>query len=363
MAITERIRKCDGVRVYVIDFRDQQRHRVREVAGTTRTQAKNLLAKRLGEVKTGDYQNPNDKPKEKPKPVVLTFRKFAGLFLRDYVGKRPRSTYYDDQLRNSGPIIKFFGKLKLTEITEAHLDQFRRRRLDDVGPSTVRKNLTVLGTMLNMAKRWKLIEVNPAADLRKPSEPRHRVRFLSLPEWERLEARAQPWLRPILRMAVFTGMRLGEITGLTWEDVDRKAGVIHVPMDTKSGTRAVPMNETVRKLLEGQVRHLRCPYVFARRDGRQYHSRETRNTISKHTRAAARAVGIHDAGFHSLRHTAASWMVQSGVSLYDVQLILGHSTPAMTARYAHLRPEHLRDSIRALDTYLDKMDVRPSVSS
>ena len=56
-------------------------------------------------------------------------------------------------------------------------------------------------------------------------------------------------------------------------------------------------------------------------------------------------------------------MVQSGVSLYDVQLILGHSTPAMTARYAHLRPEHLRDSIRALDTYLDKIDVRPTVST
>ena len=87
-----------------------------------------------------------------------------------------------------------------------------------------------------------------------------------------------------------------------------------------------------------------------------YHDKTTRNTISKQTRAAMKGAGLDGMSFHDLRHTAASWMVQSGVSLFDVQQILGHSTPVMTQRYAHLRPEHLRDSIRALDTWMDICD-------
>jgi integrase len=67
-----------------------------------------------------------------------------------------------------------------------------------------------------------------------------------------------------------------------------------------------------------------------------------------------RDVGIEDATFHTLRHTAAAWMVQDGVSLYEVQHVLGHSTPMMTQRYAHLQPGHLRRAVGALDKKLRK---------
>jgi integrase len=71
-----------------------------------------------------------------------------------------------------------------------------------------------------------------------------------------------------------------------------------------------------------------------------------------------RDAGVHDASFHTLRHTAAAWMVQAGVSLYDVQNILGHSTPMMTTRYAHLQPDHLRRAVTALDRKLNSSKDR-----
>lgn len=73
-----------------------------------------------------------------------------------------------------------------------------------------------------------------------------------------------------------------------------------------------------------------------------------------------KAAGIEAASFHSLRHTAAAWMVQAGVSLYEVQKVLGHSTPVMTQRYAHLAPEHLRGAAQALDAALSGPTSAPT---
>ena len=217
-----------------------------------------------------------------------------------------------------------------------------------VSSSTLRKNLTALATIFKWAARWGVIEVNPAADLEKPSEPKRRTRYLDPGEWRRLQTAAPPWLKPMLSMAISTGMRLGEIVQLTWAHVDRQAGVIHVPENTKTGTRAIPLGETALKVLDDQVRHVRSPFVFVDGVGQPYTSRKARLMISDATIGVMRAVGIGDASWHS----AASFMVQAGVPLYEVQKILGHTTPLMTERYAHLQPEHLRSGMRALDAAL-----------
>ena len=134
--------------------------------------------------------------------------------------------------------------------------------------------------------------------------------------------------------------------------MDRSANLIHVPTDSKTGTRAIPLNRTAQVVLEGQVRHLRSPYVFVSREGHDYHDRESRNRISKRSKVAFEAASISDATFHTLRHTAASWMVQAECPLAEVREILGHATMQTTLRYAHLQPQHLRASMAALDVAL-----------
>lgn len=200
--------------------------------------------------------------------------------------------------------------------------------------------------------RWGVLEINPAAELEKPSIPKPKTRFLTIEELEATEAAAPEWLRPILRMAVATGMRLKEVTGLQWKDVDRGSSVLFVSQETKTGRRAIPISDAVLAIINGRVRHLKSPFVFLDDEGGDYNTEAARSRISHHAKKAMVDAGVADASFHTLRHTAAAWMVQDGVPLYEVQHVLGHSTPVMTQRYAHLQPEHLRRAVNALDKKL-----------
>ena len=77
--------------------------------------------------------------------------------------------------------------------------------------------------------------------------------------------------------------------------------------------------------------------------------------LSVYTKRVFKRIGIPDASFHRLRHTAASWMVQQGVDLYAVGQILGHKTPRMTQRYAHLSPNYMAGAVGKLDGIMSGM--------
>jgi integrase len=339
---------------------DGKRHKER--AGTHKSDARNLLEARRVEIRSGTWVDPRER-KRAEAVAGLTFSDFADRFLIDYAA-RCRSDHY----KGIVTLLKaHFGARLLKDISRADLDAFSaarlrgelgllttRKKARKVTDSTLRKNLVALGTMFKAAVRWGLIDRNPAQDIRKPSEPRHATRYLSPDEWTRVQQAAPPWLRPMLTMAIATGMRLKEVVGLRWEDIDRKAGLLHVSEDSKTGTRAIPMGRTVLAVLEGQVRHVRSPFVFVDEEGSPYTSKEARLRITRATIAVMEREKVQGATFHTLRHTAASIMVQSGIDLYEVQRILGHSTPVMTQRYAHLQPGHLRRGVLAIDAVLSE---------
>ncbi len=341
-----------GVWWYYIRFCAPDGRRKTEKAGTTRAQAEKLLKKRLGEVTSGTYVD----PKRTAEPHGPSFREFAKRFLKEHPGRR-RSNHYPQTLKR---VVDYFGDCPIRDISRGDMDRFRRHLLTSISPATgkllspttVVKVLRTLGRVFRMAVRWGVVEVNPTIDLETPALPKPKTRYLTREEFDILENTAPPWLQPMLRTAVATGLRLKEIVGLRRENVDRGAGVIHVSEDSKTGTRAIPLTDTVREILDGQVRQLRCPFIFVDSTGKDYTSPATRNRISRATLAAMKQAGIEGASFHSLRHTAAAWMVQAGAGLYEVQRILGHSTPVMTQRYSHLQPEHLRRAMNKLDTAL-----------
>ncbi len=367
MAIHERTRKVDGVRFYVIDFRDEKGRRVRETAGTTRKQAKDLLTKRLGEVKSGTYINPKAAEQEAQAAQLAaeaakgpTFEEFTKTFLRDYRGRgctrnERRSKYYDYMTPS---ITSHFKDRFLREITPADIDEFRRSRLGTVTPSTVRKQLIVLGTMFKMARRWGVLTVNPAEDIEKPPEAPHRTRFLSVDEWRSLHSAAEPWLRPILTMAIATGARLKEVVGIQWENVDRDGGMIHLSDDNKTATpRRIPIGTTVKAVLDANGgRFKRAGYVFVGVDG-PYATGTQRNRISKRTKAAAVAAKLDGVTFHSIRHTVGSWLGQgtddrAGFTETEIGWLLGHASTTMTARYVHPHDDRLRAMVAVLDEKL-----------
>ena len=356
MAIFEKVRKRDGVRTYYIDFRDRRGRRVRELAGTTRTQARNLLTRRLGEVRAGTFVHPKDLEDERGP----TFNEFADRFLKQY-GCTKRSNHYETTLR---PARYCFKDKPIREITRADLDDYHAHRArQGVGASTIRKNLTALGTLFKMATRWQVIDTNPAADLQKPAEPSHKVVFLTRDEFGRFLKAIPPWIRPIARMAVAQGLRKGEVTGLRWEDVDRQTGLLYINPSSSKTNRPdpVPLTDEARTLLVEADQRRRelgrqlgrvLTYVFVDEEGRDYHGNTRRQRITRLATAAMKSIGRPDCTFHALRHTTASWLVQNGIDLARVQKFMRHKNIQTTLRYAHLQPEHLADTVAALDSVI-----------
>lgn len=328
----------DGRTYYFIRYTGPDGRRHKEKAGTRKRAAEQLLEQRRTEIRIGTWRDPRT-----ARPTGMTFGDLADKFLKEHTGRR-RSQHYPVTLRR---IRREFESVRLPEITRTRLEQYRRKletepRCDGgepLSPTTVLKLLRTMHRVLRFAVQRELIEFNPATDMEKPSVAQHRCGYLTPDQFRLLEGAAPPWVRPILRFAVSTGMRLKEVTGLTWGDVDKAAGLVHVPMDSKTGTSAVPLSATARAVLDDTTRRLRCPYVFHDDAKEPILSDRQRARVSQTTGKAARSVGIEEGrAFHLLRHTAASWMVQAGVPLYEVQTILGHSSPALTQRYAHLAP-------------------------
>ncbi len=368
-----KVTRSDGTEYYRIDFRDQHHRRIREYAGLGLTEARALLEQRRHEVRTGTFETPRDRKlrEEKARRKAEADRgpsvgEFVTRFLREHPGKR-RSNHYVTSTR---PLIAYFQERAIRDITRGDLDAFRVHlstmrcaRGRPYSPTTVVKALRTAGRVFKMAARWGVIENNPAADLPKPSPAKPRTRYLTKAEYTALETAAAPWLKPILRMAVSTGLRLKEVLLLGWGDVDKAAGMLHVSEDSKTGSRTVPMNATVRAILDGRVRHVRSPFVFVDGTGEDYASEKARHVVTVSTKKVMRKAGIADASFATLRHTFASWTIQDGASLYELQQILGHSTPAMTQRYATLQPGHLRRAVGAIDRVFGEMDTQTDTSA
>ena len=149
-------------------------------------------------------------------------------------------------------------------------------------------------------------------------------------------------LKPILIVALNTGMRKMEILSLKWEHVDFSNAWIYIE-DSKSGkSRTVPINGLVYETLKGLERS--SDYVF-------YNKQTGTHLLNVHKsfKTACEDAWIGGLRLHDLRHTAASKMVEAGVDLVTVKEILGHSSIEMTIRYAHPTPENKRRAVEKLE--------------
>ena len=179
-----------------------------------------------------------------------------------------------------------------------------------------------------------------APRVRLEKEPQGRLRWLTQEEITRLldacgKSRNKE-LRAAVVIALNTGLRLGELLGLNWIYADLSRGVIRLEI-TKSGRRReVPLNGDSYQALVS---------LTPKAEGRVFQTRFIKTAYDN----AVAIAKLDDVNFHTLRHTFASWAVMRGVSLKELQELLGHSSLAMTMRYAHLAPEHLRAAVSRLE--------------
>ena len=146
--------------------------------------------------------------------------------------------------------------------------------------------------------------------------------------------------------AAMTGLRRGEILNLKWSDIDFNRSLIHVESSdtfrTKAGKRrSLPMHDVVKQILLNRSVKTQSEFVFDS-GGSPIHG----DWVTKLTKRCVRLAGLNPKlHFHSIRHTFATWLVQAGVSIYEVQKLLGHSSVSVTQVYSHLAASELQDAI------------------
>lgn len=245
------------------------------------------------------------------------------------------------------------GNYALADVTPSLLAECRDKLGREItvrnkprSPASVVRYIAALSHAFTIAvKEWGWLEDSPMRKVTKPKESRGRVRFLSDDERIRLlkicKESSNPYLYFVVVLALSTGMRQGEIMGLTWDVVDINQGraILH---ETKNGERrAVAITGHALELLKelSKVRRIDSNLLFPSKENAPQKPQKPMNLRAPWETAVKKAE-LQDFHFHDLRHSAASYLAMNGASLAEIAEVLGHKTLQMVKRYAHLSEGH-----------------------
>lgn len=294
-----------------------------------------------------------------------TLAELIDRYLRDVLPHKSASSVYMQTLQLRWWKTHLGGCI-LADVTPALIAEYRDRLAQGDGQArsnaTVVRYLAALSHAFTVAVReWGWLDESPMRRVRKPKEPRGRVRFFSDDERHRLLDACKESKNPSLFIAVVlalsTGARKMELLNLTWNDVDLQRGMITLH-DTKNGERRVlPLVGQALDLMNqhATVRRIDTSLVFPRRHGtKPMDIRTAWGNALKHA-------DIPDFCFHDLRHSAASYLAMNGASLAEIAEILGHKTFSMVKRYAHFSEAHTAGVVARMNAKIfgEKIENHP----
>lgn len=299
------------------------------------------------------------------RPVRLSIGQLLERFYAEYDPPRARSrSAWESKIRSQ--LVTLLPQLAERDAGSFSVEDAEklRHQLTRQGykGNTVRLKLTFLGTAFDFGLRKGIVLGNPFAGLRKP-RAEHRVEYLTVDEVRRLlatvDARSDERGRVLavgVRLALYAGLRVGEVFGLRWRDIDLSRGMITVSRSyagtTKSGKpRHIPMADELAEVIrawcaicpettEGVI----CP-VISDEAGSIWHAVKCRRPELAPLYVAA-AIPTPASPWHALRHTFASHFLMNGGGLLTLQKLLGHCDLKMTSIYAHLSSDHVATEVR-----------------
>lgn len=241
-----------------------------------------------------------------------------------------------------------FGEKEPKELIKLDVDRIRIKLLKKLSPQSVKHVLNLLTWIINYGTKNNLCE-GISFHIQKPTVNNEKTEDLTPVQLESLlaaiDADQNIDVGRIMKMALYTGMRRGEIFNLQWRDINLETGFILI-RDPKGGVdQKVPINDMARNLLNRIIR-TRSSYVFPGKGGKK---RTTTGVAGRRIRGRA-GLPKDFRPLHGLRHVYASMLASSGkVDMYVLQKLMTHKSPKMTQRYAHLRDEALKDGAGQVD--------------
>jgi integrase len=279
-----------------------------------------------------------------------TLNELLDKYEQDIMPRKTRET----QLAHQSVIAfwrKRLGYKFLSDITREDIIHGRNELSKGRKPATVVKYLVLITHSLNIAiKEYGWLDKNVASTVSRPTLPPNKVRFLADEERSRLLSECRKsqnkHLYALVSLAMYTGLRRGALLNLMQEDIDLKNKTITIGKTKNKSTLILPLVRECYELVKGLCsQNTGTPYIFPA------HAKYRWNSYEKAFNEAVKRANLTHTNFsfHSLRHTAASYMIQAGIPLYTVGAVLNHKNPAqITHRYAHLHTDQLRDALEVL---------------
>ncbi|MES1993175.1 MAG: site-specific integrase [Pseudomonadota bacterium] len=232
---------------------------------------------------------------------------------------------------------QYLNDLPLSQIGREIIDRLRTLKATESSPSTANRHMALLRMILRKAHRdWDWIDRTPVVPMFRLE--RAEPRFLTRAQFSKLKKHLPVHLKDLAEFSVETGLRMRNATGLTWNEVDLRRALLIVPAArAKAGeTLSLPLSQAAVQVLRRQKKVRGQDHVFLFR-GQSY---DDANGAT--FKAAAKQAGVPWLRWHDLRHTWASWHIQSGTPPHVLQELGGWASLAMVQRYAHLNPGALR---------------------
>lgn len=242
----------------------------------------------------------------------------------------------------------------LSNITGRHIESFTSYLVSKTSSTTANIYFRSLSSAFETAKRWQYIPQNPFKEAVKPRPAQTAPVYFTREQFRKLiSVVGDETFKELLYFAVMTGMRRAEILQLQWKDIDLERKLLLVCNSERFTTktkrsRGLPVNDSLLEMLRLKKANRTSEFIFEK-EGRPFNAEYVSKRLKKYVRKAELPESLH---FHSLRHSFASWLVEDGVSIYEVQKLLGHQSVSVTQIYAHLQPEQLHNTINRI-TFLD----------
>lgn len=279
--------------------------------------------------------------------AIPLYNEMAAQHLAD--AKLHQKSYSTTEMYVRRHILPKWGKTRITDIDSRSVTQWLAdKRAEGLKPATVEKIRVIMGRSFELGQRWGIAgcTTNPTRGVPRKPLNNSRQRYLTVEEAVRLREAAatsrNTQLGPIIDLLLYTGARVRELLDARWEHIHVDRQSWHIPTSKTGRSRDVPLSKAALDTIAKLPRFKNCPYLVPNPE-----TFEPFVSITHAWQGARIKAGLPGFRIHDLRHSAASFMVNSGVDLFAVGKVLGHASYQSTQRYSHLANDTLLAAVEA----------------
>ena len=323
----------------------------------TRTVTNLELAKEIeGKYKVDAARDEHDLNKKIPAPTLKAiWTKFLPW------AKEHKKSWKTDKYYYEKHLAPLFGSKQLDSISPFEVEKLilslkkgLNKRGKPYSPATIKHQVVLLSRLYSIASQWGLYNgINPCNKLSLPKLNNQQTEFLSDDQLSRLLKVLEDWPNKrsssLIKFALYTGLRRGEIFKLTWKDIDPNRKTILIRDPKGQIDQVLPLSDKAGQVLKDVPKEHESPYIFYGKNGGL-----RKDIKGPWGRIRTAAELPKDFRLHGLRHHFASALASNGVDLYIIQKLLTHKDASTTQRYAHLAEQTLRDAIKLSDSLHEK---------